>query len=88
MNERDQIHQDPVEDPIEGEAPKGTADGDSEQRADCEHCPHWTHGRDRAEAECQRNCKRHFWTELLRSVTKIAGIVLAAFGLQRIDPQD
>ena len=31
--------------------------------------------------DCQRTCRRHFWTELLRSVTKIAGIVLAAFGL-------
>ena len=32
--------------------------------------------------ECKRTCRRNFWTEVLKTVTKVAGVVLAAFGLQ------
>ncbi len=31
--------------------------------------------------ECKRTCKRHFWTEVLKTVVKIATAVMAAFGL-------
>ena len=38
--------------------------------------------------ECQRSCKRQFWTELLKTVAKVAGVVLAAFGLQSFSAED
>ena len=41
-----------------------------------------------SEAECRQRCKRSFWTEFLRTVTKVAGVVLAAFGLQSFDQTD
>ena len=31
--------------------------------------------------ECQKTCKRHFWTEVLRTIVKVGTAVLAAFGL-------
>ena len=31
--------------------------------------------------ECKRTCKRHFWTEVLKTVVKVATAVMAAFGL-------
>ena len=38
--------------------------------------------------ECRRSCKRQFWTELLKTVAKVAGVVLAAFGLQSFNAED
>ena len=38
--------------------------------------------------ECRRTCKRQFWTELLKTVAKVAGVVLAAFGLQSFSAED
>ena len=38
--------------------------------------------------ECRRTCKRQFWTELLKTVAKVAGVVLAAFGLQSFNAED
>ncbi len=37
--------------------------------------------------ECRRTCRRHFWTELLKTVAKVAGVVLAAFGLSSFDQE-
>ena len=37
---------------------------------------------------CRRNCKRHFWTELLRTIAKVAGVVLAAMGLSSFGQED
>ena len=31
--------------------------------------------------ECKKTCKRHFWTEVLRTLVKVGTAVLAAFGL-------
>ena len=41
-----------------------------------------------SEAECRQRCKRSFWTEFLRTIAKVAGVVLAAFGLQSFDQTD
>ena len=41
-----------------------------------------------SEAECRQRCKRSFWTEFLRTIAKVAGVVLAAFGLQNFDQTD
>ena len=38
--------------------------------------------------ECKRTCKRNFWTEVLRTVTKVAGLALAAFGLSSFEADD
>lgn len=38
--------------------------------------------------ECRRTCKRNFWTEVLRTVTKVAGLALAAFGLSSFEADD
>ena len=31
--------------------------------------------------ECKKTCKRHFWTEVLRTIVKVGTAVLAAFGI-------
>ncbi len=38
--------------------------------------------------ECRRTCRRHFWAELLKTIAKVAGVVLAAFGLSSFDQED
>lgn len=35
--------------------------------------------------DCKRTCKRNFWTEVLKTVTKVAGVILAAMGLQSFE---
>jgi len=39
-------------------------------------------------AECQRTCKRNFWTEILRTVFKVTTVVLAAFGVSSFASED
>ena len=43
---------------------------------------------ERIRAECRKTCRRHFWAELLKSVAKVAGVILAAFGLSSFDAED
>ncbi len=43
---------------------------------------------ERVKAECRRSCRRKFWTEMLKTVAKVAGVVLAAFGLSSFDQED
>ena len=38
--------------------------------------------------ECRRTCRRNFWTEVLRTIAKVAGVVLAACGLQSFGEED
>ena len=38
--------------------------------------------------ECKRTCRRQFWTEVLKTVAKVAGAVLAVFGLQSFQEGD
>lgn len=37
--------------------------------------------------ECKQTCKRSFWTQMLRSITKIATLLLAALGVNSINEQ-
>ena len=38
--------------------------------------------------ECRRTCRRHFWTELIKTIAKIAGVILAAFGVSSFNQED
>ena len=38
--------------------------------------------------ECKRTCKRNFWTEVLKTVVKVATAVMAAFGLASCIEED
>ena len=31
--------------------------------------------------ECRKTCRRNFWTQMLRTITKIGTGIMAAFGL-------
>ena len=63
-----------------------------ESRRDENGTDEWCHGRNpdepRSYAECRRQCRRNFWTQLLTTVAKVAGVVLAAFGLQSFQTED
>ena len=37
--------------------------------------------------ECRKTCRRNFWTEMLKTIAKVAGVVLAAFGLSSFDQE-
>ena len=63
------------QDPVKDEgAQKGEAEGPAGHGSCCD--------------ECRRTCKRNFWTEVLRTVTKVAGVILAAFGLSSFEADD
>ena len=53
-----------------------------------------THETDRAELEerfrrdCRRECRRNLFVELLKTVAKIAGVILAAMGLSSFGEED
>ena len=53
-----------------------------------------THETNRAELEeqfrkeCRKTCRRNFWIELFKTVAKVAGVVLAAFGLSSFNEED
>ena len=71
----------------DGEQPFGVEQrGEHSESAHGEHRGEPTHGE--CCDECKLTCKRNFWTELLRTVTKIAGVVLAALGLQSFGAED
>lgn len=38
--------------------------------------------------ECKKTCKRNFWTEVLKTVVKVATAVMAAFGLASCVEED
>ena len=38
--------------------------------------------------ECKKTCKRHFWTEVLKTIVKVGTAVLAAFGLASCVEED
>ena len=38
--------------------------------------------------ECKKTCKRHFWTEVLRTIVKVGTAVLAAFGIASCIEED
>ena len=38
--------------------------------------------------ECKRTCKRNFWTEVLKTVVKVATAVMAAFGIASCVEED
>ena len=62
-------------DPVKEEgAQKGEAEGPAGHGECCD--------------ECKERCKRNFWAEVLRTVTKVAGVVLAAFGLSSFGADD
>ena len=42
----------------------------------------------RVRRDCRRSCRRNFWIELLKTASKIAGVVLAAFGLSSFNAED
>ena len=42
----------------------------------------------RVRDECRKSCRRNFWIELFKTVAKVAGVVLAAFGLSSFNEED
>ena len=56
-------------------------DSDSSTAADGEGAP-------TSVEECQRTCRRKFWTELVAGIAKIAGVILAALGVSSFTTED
>ena len=42
----------------------------------------------RVRRDCRRSCRRNFWIELLKTAGKIAGVILAAFGLSSFNEEN
>ena len=43
---------------------------------------------ERVRTDCRRSCRRNFWIELLKTAGKIAGVILAAFGLSSFNEEN
>ena len=43
---------------------------------------------ERFRKECRKSCRRNFWIELLKTAGKIAGVILAAFGLSSFNEEN
>ena len=43
---------------------------------------------ERVRRACRRSCRRNFWIELLKTAGKIAGVILAAFGLSSFNEEN
>ena len=43
---------------------------------------------ERVRRDCRRTCRRNLFVELLKTVTKIAGVILAAMGLSSFNEED
>ena len=43
---------------------------------------------ERFRKECRKSCRRNFWIELLKTASKIAGVILAAFGLSSFNEEN
>ena len=63
----------------EKSAPSGATEPHETNRAELE---------ERVRSDCRRTCRRNFWIELFKSVAKVAGVVLAAFGLSSFNQED
>ena len=57
----------------------GATEADETKRAELE---------ERVRKECRKSCRRNFWIELFKTVAKVAGVVLAAFGLSSFNEED
>ena len=67
--------------PVDAEksATSGTAEPHETNRAELE---------EQFRKECRKTCRRNFWIELFKTVAKVAGVVLAAFGLSSFNEED
>jgi len=100
MNEQNLNTQPEAQEQMDSYTPEAPTTPDQDA-PDCQDCP-WK-GNDQPQAdgpdqpepddpersdECQRTCKRHFWTELFRAVIKVSTVLLAAFGLSSFQSED
>ena len=76
-----------IDDGRQREADQGRRPRDEGRKAEAD-CPDREECRERFERECKRTCKRNFWTEMLRTCAKVAGVILAAFGLSSFNEED
>jgi hypothetical protein len=57
----------------------GTTETDETNRAELE---------ERVRRDCRRECRRNLFVELLKTVAKVAGVILAAMGLSSFNEED
>ena len=70
---------DPSEGRGDGPASAGQKAADGEQHDGWQEPGSSGHGE--CCEQCKRTCRRNFWTEVLRTAAKVAGVILAALGL-------